>query len=66
MEVSVKGKGRGQYQQTNPVKKFKSYLSTGPLQTISTWIKNQTKLNKKYKPSFHCMSSMEVTPYKNL
>ena len=48
------------------VKKFKSYLSTGPLQTISTWIKNQPKLNKKYMPSFHCMSSMEVTPYKNL
>ena len=28
--LSVKGEGRGEYQHTDPAKKFKIYLSTGP------------------------------------
>ena len=30
------------------------------------WMEHQPKLNEKYMPSVHCMSSFEGTPYNNL
>ena len=33
---------------------------------MSNWMEYQTKINKKYTPVLHCISSFEGTSYKKL